>query len=91
MNERGAPPTDRSPTAQLIVRRLDPEIVRRLRMRAVRHGRSAEAEHRAILEAVLRPDGSEFWERARALREETRGRGLADSAELIRRDRDRQD
>jgi plasmid stability protein len=77
-------------SAQLTVRRLDPEIVRRLRIRAARHGRSAEAEHRAILEAVLRPEASEFWERGRELREETRGRGVGDSAEIIRQDRDRQ-
>ena len=32
--------------AQLIVRNLAPELVRRLRARAARHGRSAEAEHR---------------------------------------------
>ena len=39
--------------AQLIVRRLDPDIVRRLRARAARHGRSAEAEHRQILRRAL--------------------------------------
>ena len=37
----------------LIVRNLDKELVRRLKLRAARHGRSAEAEHRAILEQVL--------------------------------------
>ena len=41
--------------SQLVVRDLDPEIVKRLRERAVAHGRSAEAEHRAILEHALRP------------------------------------
>ncbi|MGH7999366.1 MAG: FitA-like ribbon-helix-helix domain-containing protein [Brasilonema sp.] len=39
--------------AQLIVRNLDEEVVRRLKLRATQNGRSAEAEHRAILEAVL--------------------------------------
>ncbi|NMG22192.1 FitA-like ribbon-helix-helix domain-containing protein [Brasilonema bromeliae] len=39
--------------AQLIVRNLDEEVVRRLKLRAAQNGRSAEAEHRAILEAVL--------------------------------------
>jgi antitoxin FitA len=38
---------------QLIVRRLDRRIVRALKMRAATLGRSAEAEHRAILEAAL--------------------------------------
>lgn len=39
--------------AQLIVRNLDEEVVRQLKMRAARHGHSAEAEHRAILYEVL--------------------------------------
>ena len=40
--------------AQLIVRNLDEDLVRELKLRAARHGRSAEAEHRAILEGELR-------------------------------------
>ncbi len=39
--------------AQLIVRNLEPEVVKRLRARAARHGRSAEAEHREILRRAL--------------------------------------
>lgn len=39
--------------ANLIVRNLDERIVSALKQRAARHGRSAEAEHRAILEDVL--------------------------------------
>jgi antitoxin FitA len=38
----------------LIVRNVDAEIVKSLKEQAVRNGRSAEAEHRAILEAALR-------------------------------------
>jgi plasmid stability protein len=41
--------------AQLIVRNLPVDLVRGLKVRAARHGRSAEAEHRVILEEVLRP------------------------------------
>jgi len=40
--------------SQLIVRNLDEDIVRRLKERASRHGRSAEAEHREILREALR-------------------------------------
>ena len=43
------------PKAQLIVRNLDEEVVRELRLRAARHGRSAEAEHREILREALLP------------------------------------
>jgi plasmid stability protein len=39
--------------ANLIVRNLDEKIVRALKQRAAKHDRSAEAEHRAILESVL--------------------------------------
>jgi plasmid stability protein len=39
--------------ATLIVRQVDERIVQALRDRAKRYGRSAEAEHRAILEAGL--------------------------------------
>ena len=42
--------------AQLIVRNLDDDIVRRLKIEAARSGRSAEAEHREILRRALRPD-----------------------------------
>jgi len=41
--------------AQLIVRNLDDALVRELRERAARSGRSAEAEHREILREALRP------------------------------------
>ena len=39
--------------ANLIVRNLDPRIVHALKQRAAEHSRSAEAEHRALLESVL--------------------------------------
>ena len=39
--------------ANLLVRNLDEDIVRALKERAARHKRSAEAEHRAILEQAL--------------------------------------
>ena len=42
---------------QLIVRNLDEEVVRELKLRAARHGRSAEAEHREILREALLPSG----------------------------------
>lgn len=41
---------------QLIVRNVAEDIVRALKRRAARHGRSAEAEHREILRTALRDD-----------------------------------
>jgi len=75
--------------SQLTVRKLDPELVRRLKIRAAEHNRSAEAEHRAILEAALRPKATDFWNRAATLRSGTEGRRSTDSVELLRSDRER--
>ena len=75
--------------AQLTVRKLDSDLVQRLKIRAAHKNRSAEAEHRAILEAALRADESDFWERAARLRAATRGRSVTEGASLIRADRDR--
>jgi plasmid stability protein len=40
--------------AAIVVRNLDEDVKRRLRVRAARHGRSMEAEVRAILEESVR-------------------------------------
>lgn len=49
--------------ANLIVRNIDDTIANALKMRASRHGISAEAEHRRILEQVLiRPHKKRFIE-----------------------------
>jgi plasmid stability protein len=39
--------------SSLIVRGVDDAIIKALKSRAIRHGRSAEAEHRALLADVL--------------------------------------
>jgi plasmid stability protein len=41
--------------AQLIVRNIEDEVVRLLKLRAAEHGRSAEEEHRDILRSALKP------------------------------------
>lgn len=43
--------------AQLIVRNVDEDLVRRLKRQAADRGRSAEEEHRHILRAALRSEG----------------------------------
>lgn len=54
--------------ANLVVRNLDQRIVNALKQRAARHGRSAEAEHRALLEAsLLMPRGKSFAEALTAI------------------------
>ena len=42
--------------AQLIVRNVDDDLVKRLKQRAAEHGRSAEEEHRQLLRAALRSE-----------------------------------
>lgn len=74
--------------AQLLVRNIPDELVNALKARAAKHGRSAEAEHRAILEENLKSNWDEFRKKAARLREQTRGRIVGDSADLIREDRD---
>jgi plasmid stability protein len=74
--------------AQLLVRNIPEDVVAALKRRAAEHGRSAEAEHRAILEEALCARRAGFWDRAAALRAETRGRILIPSEQLIRQDRD---
>jgi plasmid stability protein len=74
--------------AQLIVRDLDEAIVKALRARAARNGRSAEAEHRRILEAALRggEDMAACADAAARLR--ARFRSRLDSTGAIRAARD---
>ncbi len=73
---------------QLLVRDVSRDVVDSLKKRASSHGRSAEAEHRAILEQALTSGHERFWTEAARLREETRGRMIGESADLIREDRD---
>ncbi|MEC4595054.1 MULTISPECIES: FitA-like ribbon-helix-helix domain-containing protein [Nitrospirillum] len=62
------------PTA-LTVRGLDEELVRRLKLRAARHGRSMEAECRDILRQALANEPQDFRALASSLRQ-----SLADRA-----------
>lgn len=73
---------------ELLVRDVSPAVVDALRLQAIAHGRSAEAEHRATLEEVLLADRAAFRELARRSREETAGRITSNSTDLIREDRD---
>ena len=79
--------------ATLTVRNLDEDVVRRLRIRAAEHGRSAEAEHREILRLVL-VDGdrpARWLEAARRLaefRRRTADRESSTVAALLAESRD---
>ena len=78
--------------AQILVRKLDEEVVKRLKELASENGRSLEAEVRVILEeAANSPQLDMAAARARIeeLQKRFEGRPFPDSADLIREDRDR--
>ena len=66
--------------AQLIVRNVDDDLVRRLKRRAAEHGRSAEEEHRLLLEAALRSD--RLIDRSREIARRRIGRRFRSSSRL---------
>jgi plasmid stability protein len=72
----------------LTVRGLDEALVRKLKLRAARHGRSAEAEHRLIRRQVLDDEPLDFWAAAERLRRDLAGRSHSSTAELVRQGRD---
>jgi plasmid stability protein len=73
----------------LHVRNLDAELVAKLKRRAARHGRSAEAEHREILRQALSAEAEpSFWDLAAEVRRLTAGRKHTPSEILIREGRD---
>jgi len=72
----------------LQVRNLDDELIGRLKRRAARHGRSAEAEHREILRQALSAEiEPSFEELAAQLRQLTAGREQTPSEDLLREGR----
>ena len=76
--------------ASVLVRDLDPAVVKRLKLRAEENRRSLQKELKAILETAA---AQATWAEARAnierVRERFAGRQFSDSTELVREDRDR--
>jgi plasmid stability protein len=73
----------------LHVRNVDDELIARLKIRAARHGRSAEAEHREILRQALEADMEpSFDDLAAELRKLAASRGQTPSEALLREGRD---
>lgn len=75
-------------SVNLHVRNLDEELVARLKERAAKHGRSAEAEHREILKQALGGESdSSFDDLAAELRKLTSSRKQTPSEKLQREGR----
>ena len=75
--------------AQILVRNLDERVVRRLKARARRSGRSLQAEVRTILEQTPTLDMKAALKLADKIRRSFGDRRFEDSAKLIRSERDR--
>jgi len=75
--------------AQVVIRNIDEEAMRRLKARAARKGVLRAASLRTILTDAARTDRTGFGERAAVFRRKLAGRRHSDSTRLIRKDRDR--
>jgi plasmid stability protein len=65
---------------QVLIRQIPDETIARLKAKAARHGRSLEAELRAVLEHSV----AEPKEELMRLREALGGKRLPDSSDLVR-------
>lgn len=78
-------------SGSLSVRNLDDDLISRLKHRAARHGRSAEAEHREILrQALANETRPSFDDLAAEFRTLTQGRSHTPAEVLLRDGRDEQ-
>lgn len=73
----------------VLIRELDPSVIRKLKSRARRHRRSLQAELKDIMEQAAAASPADVLARVERVRAMFRGRKFSDSAVLIRRDRAR--
>ncbi len=72
---------------QILVRNLEDSVIERLKVRALKAGKSLEQTARDILTEAAKPSKDEVWAEIDRLRE-TAGRVSLDATDLIRQDRD---
>lgn len=77
------------PAKNLLLRGIDPEVLKALEVRAKRSGRSLQQELHIALRAGARRNFDEARAIAAAWHARLAGRTITDSVELIREDRDR--
>jgi plasmid stability protein len=75
--------------AQLLVRNLDEEMIKRLKMLAKRHNRSLQGQVKLILEEGAMLSGGQVMELVEKWQRRLGGKRFRDSAALIREDRGR--
>ncbi len=75
--------------AQVLVRDLPTEVVRKLKMRARQHRRSLQEELKDILEQAAQQNAKNVQAKVNQVRKLFAGRKFSDSSDLIRQDRAR--
>ncbi len=75
--------------SQVLVRGLAPDVVERLKQRAKQHGRSLQAEIKAVIEQAARSEMRRARAIAAQIRKRLAGRLHHDSADLLADDRSR--
>jgi plasmid stability protein len=75
--------------AQILIRNLDAKVVKQLKERAKRHGRSLESEARILLEQAAGADSEKIADMIDNWKQRFAGRRFRNSAKLIREDRNR--
>ncbi len=77
--------------AELVLTGVDDAVLRRLQERAASHGRTPDEEAKAILAESVGAGRAHAWAPVDAIydRLAASGRSFSDSAELLRKDRDR--
>jgi plasmid stability protein len=75
--------------AQVVIRDLDDETIRRLRARARRHGRSLQREVKLILTRAAGLSFNDARKLAQQWHKKLAGREIPDISDLIRQDRQR--
>jgi len=72
-----------------LIRKIDPQVLKRLKVRARRHGRSLQQEAQRVLQQAAGADANEVAAMLDEWKRRFKGRRFSDSTKLIREDRDR--
>ncbi len=75
--------------ADLIIRNVGPETIKRLKLRAKQHHRSLQSELKYILESTTKMSIKEAKKLSRAWHRRLSDHSFSDSTKLLRKERDR--
>jgi plasmid stability protein len=75
--------------AQLLIRNIEPAVIKRLKVRAKLHHRSLQGELKSIVEAATKMSMEEAAKASLTWHKRLAGQTFSDSADLLREDRKR--